>query len=131
MMQTRNSREATLRVFKFLALALVLLTYSRSYAQVVGARVSGTVTDPSGAAIPQAQISIKNLATGVSTAIVANSDGFYTAPNLLPGRYEMRATASGFATEVRSGITLTVGAQQVMNLTLTLGQTSQTIEVTG
>jgi len=112
-------------------LGLCLMVSIPGRAQVTGAAVSGTVTDPSGSIIAGAQISIQNLATGVSTAIPTNSDGFYTLPNLRPGSYELKASAAGFATALRTGITLTVGAQQVLNLTLTVGQTAQTIEVTG
>ena len=112
-------------------LGLCLMVSIPGRAQVTGAAVSGTVTDPSGSIIAGAQISIQNLATGVSTAIPTNSDGFYTLPNLRPGSYELKASAPGFATALRTGITLTVGAQQVLNLTLTVGQTAQTIEVNG
>jgi hypothetical protein len=115
-------------------LALLILTIffaGRSYGQVAGATLSGTVSDSSGAVVPQAQISIKNLSTGVSTTFTANADGFYTVPNLLAGSYEMSASAPGFATEVRSGITLTVGAQQLLNFTLQVGQVAQKVTVSG
>src|ERR1700674_5574250 len=107
--QRRDS--AGLSVFLIFALALLLMWEPRTYAQVVGATLSGTVTDQSGAVIPNAQISIKNIATGVTRDLVTDSAGFYTAPNLIPESYEVTATAPGFATEVRTGITLTVGAQ--------------------
>jgi len=112
-------------------LVLSLLIPANVWSQVSGSTLSGTVTDTSGATLPQAQISIRNIATGVSTATTANSDGFYTAPNLLPGNYEVKASAPGFSTEVRSGITLTVGARQVLNLTLAVGQVTETVQVTG
>src|SRR3981081_1667644 len=56
--------------------------------QVAGGNLSGTITDPSGRAVPQAQIVIKNVATGVERTVTTNADGFYTAANLLPGDYE-------------------------------------------
>jgi hypothetical protein len=102
-----------------------------AYGQVAGATLSGTVTDSSGAIIPQAQVSIKNRSTGISTVVIANSDGFYTAPNLIAGSYEMSASAPNFATEVQSGITLTVGAQQVLNFTLQVGKVTDKVLVTG
>ncbi len=113
------------------ALGLCLLIPANVWPQVSGATLSGTVTDTSGATLPQAQISVRNVATGVSTSTPSNSDGFYTVPNLLPGSYEVRASAPGFSTEVRSGVTLTVGAHQVLNLTLTVGQITETVQVTG
>jgi hypothetical protein len=113
------------------ALGLSLLISTSAWAQVAGATLSGAVTDPSGAIIPQAQISIKNVATGISTTAVANADGLYTAPNLLPGTYEITVSAPGFTTEVRTGIVLTVGAQQVLNFTLKVGQVTEKVQVTG
>ncbi len=118
-------------VFTFLPLVLVLLTSIRAYAQVSGATLTGTVSDASGAVIPNAQVSVKNVATGEVRAVTTDAAGFYTAPNLLPDKYEVTVTAPGFSTEVRSGITLTVGAQQVLNITMQVGQVSQKVEVTG
>ena len=98
-----------------------------AWAQVAGGTIYGTITDPSERSIPQAQVSMTNVATGITTAVVTNSDGFFTAPNLLPGEYEITVTAKGFATEVRKGITLTVGAQQDFNLTLHVGSAAKTV----
>ena len=112
-------------------LACLLILAPRTQAQVSGATLSGTVTDPSGSAVPGAQIAIKNIATGVTVNITANSDGFYNVPNLQPGTYELTTTATGFSTNVQKGITLTVGAQQSLNVTMQVGQVSQTVEVTG
>src|SRR5215468_5884612 len=96
-------------------------------AQVAGGTISGTITDPSQKLIPQAQVSITNVATGITTTVVTNSDGFFAAPNLLPSEYEITVTAKGFSTEVRKGITLTVGAQQDFNLTLHVGSAAKTV----
>ncbi len=84
----------------------------RAFAQVSGATLSGLITDASGAAVPNASIAIRNVATGVVRAVESNGDGFYTAPNLLPSAYEVTVSAQGFTTIVEKGITLTVGAQQ-------------------
>ena len=100
-------------------------------AQVAGGSLSGTISDPSGRIIPQAQIAIKNAATGITTTVTTNSDGFYIAANLLPGEYEVSVSAKGFATEVRRGISITVGAQQVFNLSLPVGSAAKmVVEVT-
>jgi hypothetical protein len=111
-------------------IALNILVVGQAQAQVSGATLSGTVTDPSGAAIPMAQVSIKAVATGVTREVVTDSAGFYAAPNLQPGGYQVAVTASGFSTAVQSGITLTVGAQQSLSITMRVGQVSQTVEVT-
>src|SRR3984893_9423784 len=131
MAHRRDSKKPALTLFTFAALALILLTSVRVYAQVSGATMTGTVNDATGAVIPNAQLSIQNVATGEVRGVTTDKAGFYTAPNLLPGSYEVTVTASGFSTEVRSGITLTVGAQQVLNLTMKIGQVSQKVEVTG
>ncbi len=99
-------------------------------AQVSGATMSGLITDPSGAGIPNANVSIKNVGTGEVREVPTNGDGFYSAPNLLPGKYEVTITAQGFNKVVQKGITLTVGAQQALNLSLKVGQVNQTVEVT-
>ena len=116
--------------------ALVSLVFGLSglspvYAQAVGATLSGTVTDPSGAVVPKTAVSIKNIATGITRASTTDPAGFYSAPNLLPGSYEITVSAPGFSSEVQAGITLTVGAQQVLNFTLRVGQVTQTVEVSG
>src|SRR4029077_13482961 len=131
MAHKRDSKKPTLTLFTFAALALILLTSVRVYAQVSGATLTGTVNDATGAVIPNAHLSIQNVATGEVRDVTTEKAGFYTAPNLLPGSYEVTVTAPGFSTEVRSGITLTVGAQQVLNLTMKVGQVSQKVEVTG
>src|SRR5216684_7876864 len=98
-------------------------------AQVSGGTISGTVVDSSGRVIPNAGISITNVATGISRAVTTNADGLYSAPNLLPGTYDLKFTAPGFKTEVRSGIGLTVGANLALDLTMQVGTMKETIEV--
>jgi hypothetical protein len=99
-------------------------------AQVAGATISGTVSDQSGAAVPNAQVVIKDLGKQTTRTVDTDSDGFYSAPNLVPGNYEVRASAPGFATTVQSGIELTVGAKQSLNITMSVGRVTETVEVT-
>jgi hypothetical protein len=120
---------ALLSVLLILAVAILMPLETRTYAQVVGATLSGTVTDASGAAVPNAHVSIRNTATDVAREVTADAAGFYTAPNLLPGNYEVRFSAAGFSTQVNSSVDLTVGAQQVLNATLRVGQISQQVTV--
>jgi hypothetical protein len=105
-----------------------LLSVSAS-AQVAGATLWGTIKDSSGAVVPQAKVVIKNVATGVTTELTTNTDGFYTAANLLPGEYEVTVSARGFNTETRTGISLTVGGQQVFDLALHLGSATKEVIV--
>ena len=108
-----------------------LLVSVPARAQVSGATLSGTVTDQSGSGVPNANVTIKNTATGITREVTTDSAGFYSVPNLAPGGYEVTFSAAGFSTQVQKDITLTVGAQQALNSALKVGQVSQRIEVTG
>src|ERR1700730_3386424 len=99
------------------------------HAQVAGGTISGTVTDSSGRVINNVQITITNLATGVTRDVTTNEDGFYSAPNLLPGTYELKFSASGFRVEARKNIELTVGALVGLDQTLRVGSLSETVVV--
>jgi hypothetical protein len=114
----------------FTILCITCLCTFQARAQVSGATLSGTVTDSSGAVIPNTKVSITDASTGVTRDVISDSAGLYTAPNLLPGTYEIRATAAGFSTQVQKGITLTVGAQQALDIKMQVGQLSATVEVT-
>jgi hypothetical protein len=117
--------------FTFL-LAILILTACIPWqvnAQVVGGTIQGTITDPSGATLPDVQLEIENISTGIKTSVATNGDGFYNAPNLLPGDYRLTATHKDFVSAVVQ-VTLTVGAQRVLNLALRLGGTSDTVVVT-
>jgi hypothetical protein len=99
-------------------------------AQVAGATLSGTITDSQGGAVVGAKVTAKNGATGVATETTTNASGAYSIVNLLPADYAVSVSATGFRTAV-SKVTLTVGAQQAMNVALIVGEVSQTVEVTG
>ena len=113
------------------AQAILFAASSVMRAQVAGGTILGTVSDPSGAAVPNVAVSIKNVATGVARDVTTDSAGFYTLPNVLPGQYEVTASASGFSTLVRSGITMAVGQTVELNLTLQVGAVTQQVEATG
>jgi outer membrane receptor protein involved in Fe transport len=131
-MPARLSRKRTaLWVLVALVLSFHLLIPPSIRAQVSGATLTGTVTDTSGAVIPNAQVSIKDLGTGIVRTVTTDAAGLYLAPNLLPGSYDVTVSASGFATDVRSGITLTVGAQLELNMEMRVGLTTQQVQVSG
>ena len=99
-----------------------------AFGQGAGATLSGITKDPSGAVVPGASVAIKNTATGETRQTNTNAGGFYSAPSLLPGSYEVTATANGFRGAV-SKITLNVGTEQELNFTLTVGDVNQSVEV--
>src|SRR6202011_909968 len=116
-------------VFVCWVLTLALFSLSVS-AQVTGGTLSGTVSDPSGASIPGAQLTIKNVATGVERTLATNDHGFYTAVNLLAGSYQVTISANDFDTEIKSGITMYVGGQQTFDVILHVGTVANRVEVT-
>jgi len=132
MMSSYRSRDLSLWKWVCLTLAvLVTLTGANpARGQVSGATLSGVVSDEKGGPVPGASISIKNTATGVLREVNTNDDGIYQAPNLLPGSYEVSVSAKGFQTLVQKNITLNVGANQSLNLSLKIGALSQRVEVT-
>src|SRR3981189_1234376 len=115
----------------YVILALAMLLSAPVQAQVSGATLSGTVTDASGAVITNAKVSIKNTATDVTREATTDSSGVYSAPNLLPGTYEVTVVAAGLSTSVQSGLTLTVGATQALNISLQMGRKTERIDVSG
>src|SRR5579872_6315154 len=102
-----------------------------THAQVTGATVSGTITDPSGAVVSGATVTITNTATAAAREVTTDSACLYSIPNLNPGTYDLRVTATGFSTHVQSGLALAVGQQQQLNIALKVGQTSTEVQVTG
>lgn len=91
--------------------------------------VLGTVTDSAGALVPRANVQVKNTGTGQTQQATTDAQGRYVVADLPIGEYEASATAQGFQTTVKRGITLTVGAQSVVDFSLQVGQTQQTITV--
>jgi hypothetical protein len=126
-----DSKKIARGLLVYLMLTLAGLVSTPVYAQVAGGTLTGTVTDASGAGIPNTKVSIKNRATGVTRDITTDSAGFYSAPNLLPGVYDITIAASGFSTSVQTGLTLTVGATQALNISLQVGQVTERVDVTG
>lgn len=94
-----------------------LLVSEQLPAQVTGSSLSGTITDRSGAVVPNAKIFVKNVATSQSTESQADSAGVYNVPNLAPGDYEISVKAEGFPTQVTK-VTISQGGKQTVNLTL-------------
>lgn len=93
--------------------------------------ILGTITDSTGAALPGAEVQVRNVGTGQTYDILADEQGRYLVPALPIGAYEVSAVLPGFSRSVRTGLTLTVGAQLVVNLQLAVGQLTETVTVEG
>src|SRR3989442_3924501 len=91
--------------------AVMMLAAGYLGAQGATAAISGTVMDPTGAAIPGASITIKNVQTALTRNIISDDQGRYVAPELQIGEYEVQGSLPGFQTVVRRGIQLTVGSR--------------------
>ena len=118
---------------KLLALAsLSVLVFSLSgWAQQSTATIVGTATDPSGAAIPNATVTVTSPNTGFKLVLTTNSAGAYTAPGLNPGPYDVTVEARGFQKVLQTGVILTVGQTQRVNVELKVGLVTQQVTVQG
>jgi Carboxypeptidase regulatory-like domain len=109
-----------------------LLWFCPSFASAqVSATLSGTVTDQSGAAVPAASATVRNLDTGLSRDTVTDQAGRYQLFALPLGQYEVRVKKVGFAEAVRTGIRLVVGQDARVDLTLRVGAVNEEMKVTG
>src|ERR1700716_928756 len=81
---------------------LLLSLSSAAFAQVTGGTISGSVTDPSSAAVPGATVVVLNQSKGEARTIATNENGYYSAPNLIPGNYSITISANGFTSAVQS-----------------------------
>src|SRR5690242_19569193 len=117
------------------ASALVLLatfsiTLPSAHAQTASTgHLVGDITDPSGAAIPKATVTVRETATGESRTTLTDRVGHYVIPLLPPGSYSLTAVAPGFATGASNKITVPAATSTTVNLQLTLGSAEQTVTV--
>jgi len=102
----------------------------RSFGQDTNASLSGTVTDPSGAAIPGAKLSLTNQATGFQSNFVSDETGAYNFRNLTPGKYRLEVAAPGFKSTAQAGIELAVNQAARVEVHLEVGKTDETVTVT-
>ncbi len=128
-------RRSSERLFLAVGFSCLLLFFqpSATYAQggsAAAASILGTVTDPSGGVIPGVEITVTNTDTGISQTVTTGKDGRYEVHFLAPGPYSLTATVTGFKTQTRSGIVLTVGQRAVIDLALQVGERVEVVKVT-
>src|SRR5215469_1625969 len=95
------------------------------------ASLTGLVTDPSGTAIPNANVSLRNIETGIEATSRTGPEGYYSFPTVPPGKYTLTAANTGFKSVVRAGIRLDVDQKATVNLQMALGQVTERITVEG
>jgi hypothetical protein len=118
---------------KVIAIAMLLLAaVSVSLAQTgATGTIIGTVTDASGATVPNAKVTIVNAATNVTRETTTSSTGTYAVPFLIPGVYNVTVGSAGFSSQVVSGVTLAVGKELAVDLRLKPGSVTESVNVTG
>ncbi len=117
------------RCFELVWIASLVCASGRLQAQDTSADFQGTIRDISGAVLANASIAAKNLVTGITRMTNSNTLGIFNIPDLQPADYEMTVGAKGFASQHITNITLHVGAQRVLNVTLTPSSFETVIEV--
>ncbi|QEE31500.1 hypothetical protein FTW19_21865 [Terriglobus albidus] len=113
-----------------LALLLVLAAGGRVYAQFDSGAVLGTIKDPSGATINGASVELTNVAKGVKSTRQTDASGSYEFDSVQPGDYIVTVTSSGFQNLKTDSFRVNVGARQRVDLTLSVGQTGDSVTVT-
>jgi hypothetical protein len=108
---------------------LFLISFAVVWAQTPTGEFTGRVTDPSGAAVAGAKITVTDLATGVERQTESNDTGNYTVPLLPPGKYQLTAQKEGFRPMTQSGYTLNVDQIVRVDFALKLGSVSDTVSV--
>src|SRR5262245_28726700 len=111
-------------------LLLAVFFVSANFAQVPTGTLAGAVTDATGAVVPNAVVTLTNKETGATRTVESNSEGFYSAPSVPAGEYEVKVVAKGFSVLLRVATVLT-GSTTTVNVSLQVGQTSEIVTVTG
>jgi hypothetical protein len=126
-----RSTFAAQKLVSSLCVCLAALFFSVSLArgQAVTGSISGTVTDASGAVIAGANVEVKDVATGATQTTVTSDDGRFSVSDLNVSTYEVTATKTGFQTVIHKDVTVSVGSQLVVDFTLPVGPSQQTVTV--
>jgi len=110
-------------------LVFVLLAALNLSAQTFRGTILGTVTDPSGAVVPGAKVTVKNTGTGLERATATSDDGSYSLPELPIGTYNVTVSQSGFTTFLATGVVVTVASERRVDAALKAGEVSTKVEV--
>jgi outer membrane receptor protein involved in Fe transport len=111
-------------------LALLSITATLAFSQATTATIQGVVHDQTGAIVPGASITVTNVETRVSSKWMSGPEGNFTAPFLQPGEYEVTGEKPGFKRALRRGITLSVADTSRIDITLEVGATTDTVNIT-
>lgn len=131
MLYPTRAHQAAYTVVLVLALLVTLLAATPGWAQESRGTVVGKVTDATGAVIPGASVQVTNKAMGTKITLATNEVGFYQAPFLIPGLYELTVEMQGFKKFVRDDLEVRVNDRLQVDITLQVGAAAESITVTG
>jgi len=114
----------------FVLLALALACAVLAYSQAVTATLLGTVTDATGAVVPNAKVTLTEENTGLSKVVQTNESGNFTFPDISPGRYSVTAESAGFKKEIRKGTDVAANSSVRVDLRVQPGNIAESVEVT-
>src|ERR1700756_3296058 len=126
-----NSLFRAIRTLALVVIALTLFAGVSTFAQTFRGTILGSVTDSSGAAVPGATVTIRNLDTGLTRTVTTSDDGSYAAPELPIGNYSVSVEKAGFKLGVVTGIKVEASSERRADVALQIGQSAQTVEVLG
>src|SRR5438132_2348082 len=126
--QSNGRRCSTITIVGMLLLIILCAAISSS-GQTIFGRISGTVKDSNGSAIPNANVTITNVATNLVRTATTDEDGFYTATNLPVGTYTILVARDGFKKAQQAGVVLAADARLTQDMTLEVGQLTETVQI--
>jgi hypothetical protein len=127
---TATIRSSSLYRLILLAVLAIFCSTTATVAQDTSATILGNVTDPSGAAVPKAEVTVTNTATNVSVVIQTTDSGAYTVPQLLPGTYSITIKVPGFETTSIPNLQVSAGDRRRADAALVVGAANETVEIT-
>lgn len=128
--RTGRTRRVFLSLLVFGSIFFAGAAFVAAQSQAINGQIEGVVTDSSGAAVPNASVTVRNIETGAERTLTTDSDGVYRVPLLPLGTYRVTVEVQNFKRLVREGITLTTGQTATVNLTLEAGGVTETVTVT-
>jgi hypothetical protein len=128
--QARNTLRYSFLSYLLFAAMLLVGGLRTSIAQDTTATILGTISDPTGATVSGANVTVTSLQTNVAVAVQTNDSGAYTVPNLNPGSYSITIKLQGFQTASVPNLAVSAGDRRRTDVTLVIGRASETVEIT-
>jgi hypothetical protein len=117
------------RILQLILIGVSMAVLATGQSEIGGATLNGTVTDPSGAAVANAKVTVENTSTGLTRTARTSDAGLYSFPGVPVGSYDLTVEALGFRVVKQTGISLTVGAVATVDVPLAIGSAAETVTV--